>query len=44
MDVYTQSSQKDVYTQSSQKQFSLSGIIKLVYDCIQWELNVSVNM
>ena len=31
----------DAYTQSSHfKQFSLSGIIKLVYNCIQRELNV----
>jgi hypothetical protein len=30
----------DIYTQSSQKHFSLSGIIKLVYNCIQWKLNV----
>jgi phosphohistidine phosphatase SixA len=33
----------DVYTQSSKK-FSVSGIIKLVYDCIQWKLNVYLNM
>ena len=34
-----------VYTQSSYfKKFYLSGIIKLVYNCIQRELNISVNM
>jgi hypothetical protein len=30
----------DVYTQPG-KPVSLSDIIKRVYDCIQWELNVS---
>jgi hypothetical protein len=32
----------DVYTQSNQKYFSLSGIIKLVYSCFPWKLNVRV--
>jgi hypothetical protein len=32
----------DVYTQSNQKYFSLSGIIKLVYNCFPWKLNVRV--
>ena len=33
----------DVYTQSNQIYLSLSGIIKLVYNCsIQWKLNVGV--
>jgi hypothetical protein len=34
----------DVYTEPDKMQFSLSGIIKRVYDCIQWELNVCMNM
>jgi hypothetical protein len=28
----------DVYTQSNQTYFSLSGIIKLVYNCFPWKL------
>jgi hypothetical protein len=32
----------DVYTQSNQKYFSLSGIIKLLYNCFPWKLNVRV--
>ena len=33
----------DVYTQAKQLYLSLSGIIKLVYNCrIQWKLNVGV--
>jgi hypothetical protein len=32
----------DVYTQSNQEYFSLSGIIKLVNNRIQWKLNVRV--
>jgi hypothetical protein len=33
----------DVYTQAKQIYLSLSGIIKLVYNCrIQWKLNVGV--
>ena len=31
----------DVYTQSTQKYFPLSGIIKLVYNCFPWKLNVT---
>jgi hypothetical protein len=32
----------DVYTQLNQKYFSLSGIIKLLYNCFPWKLNVRV--
>ena len=32
----------DVYTQLNQEYFSLSGIIKRVYNRIQWKLNVRV--
>jgi hypothetical protein len=32
----------NVYTQSNQKYFSLCGIIKLVYNCFPWNLNVRV--
>jgi hypothetical protein len=34
----------DVYTQSNQKYFSLSRIIKLVYNCFPWKLNVRVTL
>jgi hypothetical protein len=32
----------DVYTQSNQKYFTLSEIIKLLYNSLQWKLNVRV--